>query len=168
MHLLNLKFHLDVQVIMSNRPLRREVRDDDKNLGASSIQMVPTAQYSDEERPGPCTTEPGLEASAGHATSGQGGKLLTHSKPTSRQALRCSVTFKAQTAGTTNPFDFSDNHRGENMSMLELGHPFCTDFYPRESNKYFFGICHHGENTLCKQETETEHSLLTFSSKRSW
>lgn len=41
-----MKFQLDTQEIMSHRPLRRDVRDDDKNWGVGSIQMVPKAQHT--------------------------------------------------------------------------------------------------------------------------
>lgn len=56
-------------------PLRREVIGNDKNLGVSSIQMMPKAPNSDEERLEPCITVVlDLETSIGQAMSGQGGK----------------------------------------------------------------------------------------------
>ena len=152
---------------MWNRPRRREVRDDDKNLGVSNIQMAPKAQHSDKERLGPGMTIPGLEASIGHAMSGQ-AEILTQSKPTSRQALRCSITFKVQAAQTHLILVITTEER-EHIYIGTRSSILYRLISQRKKQILIWGLSSRSKCPMqAGDEQETKHSFRTFFSKRSW
>lgn len=127
--------------------------------------MVHKAQPWDEKRLGPCTTVPGLEASVGQAMSGQGGEILTQSKPLSRQALRGSIRFKVQMQATqTHLILVITTEESEHVYVGTRPCILQTSIPEKATNT--FGTYHHGANALRKQETNKQQSTSSLYSQK--